>query len=119
MEEFNLLTMLSELELMLQQPKVRCSREQLMQLLHKDFVEVGRSGKRYSREEVVEHLVAEPSVNQLHARDFHVVVLSDSAALLTYCTGNGETATQRASIWVREADAWQIIYHQGTSAALA
>ena len=57
----HLLQELQTLEVELHHPGVRCSRERLEELLHLEFHEVGRSGRAYSREIVVNFLAAQES----------------------------------------------------------
>lgn len=114
-----LLAQLSRLELELHHPGVRCSRERLAQLLHPDFHEVGRSGRPYTREFVIDHLSThEPPM--VESCDFVVQELAEGCALLTYRSahraGDGSRidAAWRCSIWQQGAGGWQLRYHQGT-----
>jgi hypothetical protein len=50
---------LRTLEIELHHPGTRCSRGRLERLLHPDFHEVGRSGRRYGRETVIVFLSTE------------------------------------------------------------
>jgi len=119
----SLLNELQSLEVELHHPGVRCSRARLEQLLHPDFHEVGRSGKPYDRETVVNYL-ASLQVQPVVASDcFAVVELGATVALLTYRSAHVEPDksrvhhTLRASLWLQSAHGWQLRYHQGTPAA--
>jgi hypothetical protein len=116
-----LLTTLIQLETELHHPGIPASPERLEALLHPAFFEVGKSGLRYSRQQVVAYLsqlavapVATSSNHEVHA-------LGPDSALLTYaCTHVGEAANievLRSSIWRRTAVGWQLFYHQGTLAS--
>ena len=122
----SLLDELRRLEVELHHPGVRCSAERLEQLLHPDFHEVGRSGRRYDRLTIVRFLAAQQQPPAVRSDGFALQQLGDRHALLSYRSahvqGDGSLATHtlRASVWVRgDAGAWQLLYHQGTPAAEA
>lgn len=114
------LSTLRALECELHEPKARRDAERLAQLLHAEFHEFGRSGRSYTRAEILELLQAETEPTKVHAQDFRLVKLADAAFLLTYrsahvgMSGLLERHTNRASVWRRELDAWQMVFHQGT-----
>jgi hypothetical protein len=119
-----LLDELRSLEVELHHPGVRCSAERLEQLLHPDFHEVGRSGRRYDRPTIVRFLAAQQQPPAVRSDGFALQRLGDGHSLLTYrsahvqADGSLATHTLRSSVWVRgDADLWQLLYHQGTPAA--
>lgn len=118
-----LLDHLTALEVELHHPGVRCARARLEELLHPEFHEVGRSGRRYTRDTVIEHLASLAVHPAVESSGFRCEPLADGVALLTYRsvqrTGDGEVvnATWRSSIWRQQADRWQLFHHQGTPAA--
>jgi hypothetical protein len=118
-----LLQELRTLEVELHHPGVRCSRERLAQLLHPDFHEVGRSGRAYSRETVVNFLAAQASQPVVASEAFSVSELGPGVALLSYRSAQVEQGqvllnhTLRSSVWIRTDAGWQLRYHQGTPAA--
>ena len=57
----HLLQEIQALEVELHHPGVRCSRQRLEELLHPDFHEVGRSGRSYNRETIINFLAAKES----------------------------------------------------------
>lgn len=117
-----LLTTLIQLEQELHHPGLPQSPERLEALLHPDFFEVGKSGLRYSRQQVVAYLsqLAEPTTVTVSNHEVHR--LGPDVALLTYaCTHLGKGANidvLRSSIWRHTAVGWQLFYHQGTIAGL-
>jgi hypothetical protein len=119
----SLLQELQALEVELHHPGTRCSRERLEQLLHRDFNEVGRSGRQYSRETVVRFLESLESQPAVVSDSFAVVELGPNIALLTYRSAHVEAGrtlvnhTLRSSVWLNAAGIWQLRYHQGTPAA--
>ncbi|MBT9504439.1 MAG: DUF4440 domain-containing protein [Burkholderiaceae bacterium] len=114
------LTTLRALECELHQPCVPGSRQRLVELLHPEFQEFGRSGATYTLADLLEHLPAESDPVEVHAQDFAVRKLSDAVVLLTYrsahvnLSGALERHTLRSSIWLLEASGWQMVFHQGT-----
>jgi hypothetical protein len=81
------------------------------------FWEVGASGRRYSREYVLDELerrYADPSEDEWQARDFHCLEIAADNYFLTYTLVQGARSTRRATIWRRTNEGWKIVYHQGT-----
>lgn len=119
----SLLQQLRALEVELHHPGVRCGRERLLQLLHPEFHEVGRSGRAYDRETVIRYLLEQTSQPVVASDDFALAELAPRVALLTYHSahvdpGQGRVrCTLRSSLWVRTDAGWLLRYHQGTPAA--
>jgi hypothetical protein len=116
-----LLELLTALEVELHQPQTRRDRVRLGQLLHDGFREFGRSGRVYSRAEVIGEFAEDEPFPQIVASGFELQVIGPNAALLTYVSahrsddGGVSRLTLRSSIWVRTAAAgWQMAFHQGT-----
>ena len=118
-----LLQELQALEVELHHPGVRCSRERLEQLLHPEFHEVGRSGRAYNRETIVNFLASQESQPVIRSEEFSVALLAPGVALLTYRSAHVEqdarlvNHTLRSSVWLKASQGWQLRYHQGTAAA--
>lgn len=93
-------------------PAVRADRHALELLLHRDFSEVGQSGKVWSRAAIIEALVADPALVG-EPKDLVVDELAYGNALVTYQLAG----VRRSSIWIRENGRWQIRFHQGTPIA--
>ncbi|MEO6280527.1 DUF4440 domain-containing protein [Roseateles sp.] len=124
-----LLSELRRLEIGLHHPGVRLDEARLRALLHADFREVGRSGRAYDLATVLRFLAeqgasAEGPPDVVHDR-FTVRALGPASALLTYRSahrlpdGTLTRHTLRSSVWLREAESWQLFYHQGTPAEVA
>jgi hypothetical protein len=83
-----------------------------------DYWEVGASGRRYSREFILQMLADAPPVNAATARwraSGHALrQLGPDTYLLTYSLRQGERLTRRSTIWRRSPQGWQILFHQGT-----
>lgn len=88
----------------------------LAELLDTAFVEVGRSGKIWSRTQAAEALaeVTEDSVEIF--RPF-VRPIGEDVALCVYETVSERGRTLRSSLWQRQAGGWRLLFHQGTPAA--
>ena len=93
-------------------PAVRADRDAVDQLLHQDFVEIGRSGRPWTRAAIFEALLADPEVSG-EPEDMTVDELASGCALVTY-TLDG---IRRSSVWIRKAGRWQVRFHQGTPIA--
>jgi hypothetical protein len=94
------------------------SREAIEAMVAPDFWEIGASGRRYSREYVLETLEARQDDpvedDDWQTRDFHCRELARDLYLLTYTLLQGERHTRRATIWRRTAAGWVVVFHQGT-----
>lgn len=94
------------------------SREELERSTAADYWEVGASGRRYSRQFILETLTQRPPMDAAEAGwqsdDFGLRQLSDDAFLLTYTLRQGSRITRRATIWQSSRDGWHVLYHQGT-----
>lgn len=101
------------LELQLLDPAVRGRAEQVVALLHPAFVEHGRSGRVWTREQIIETLGDDPGVSVAIA-DLVGVRLAGDVVLVTYRV-TGDRASLRSSVWVRDPGGrWRVRFHQGT-----
>ncbi|MGE0884409.1 MAG: DUF4440 domain-containing protein [Blastocatellales bacterium] len=109
-----------QLEERLVNPAVRKSEMELNELFADEFVEVGSSGKIYDKRQTIQPLLEESGFRVMMT-NFKILVLSADCVLLSYRAAisfnTDETKTVfslRSSIWKRNGDQWQIIFHQGT-----
>lgn len=82
-----------------------------------DFWEIGASGKRYSRAfclEVLSQRAAKPPEEAWITRDWHLRELGPDHCLLTYTLEQPGRITLRSTVWHRNANGWQAVFHQGT-----
>lgn len=82
-----------------------------------DFWEVGASGRRYSRDYVIDTLLARtagPQEITWRTENFLCQQLAPDHYLLTYTLHQGPRITRRATIWCRSEQGWVAVYHQGT-----
>ncbi len=109
------LHLLRPLELTLWHPETRFDPILMDQTFAPDFHEFGRSGRRYTRAELL-HAEAHPFTATLH--NFIATALSATIALTTYQselhTPEGTEWANRASIWDNSTGRWQLRFHQGT-----
>ena len=86
-----------------------------------DFWEVGASGRRYSREFILEMRKRDALLDAEEAgwksSEFALRQLGPDCFLLTYTLDQAGRLTRRATIWERAAEGWRIVYHQGTIVA--
>lgn len=97
-------------------------RDRLDALLHDDFIELGRSGRTYTKSDILDLLPALPDT-PIVADRFVLRLLDADTAMLTYRSanlpGDGSAARPalRLSIWRRtDVRGWQILFHQGRPA---
>lgn len=116
-----LLPILNELrrqEPIFHRPENGSCTEDFDRLMAPDYWEIGASGRRYKRSFVLEHLTANPPVDSDAAgwktSDFGCRSLGDDTYLLTYTLDQNGRITRRSTIWRRNGEDWQILFHQGT-----
>jgi hypothetical protein len=106
------------LEQKLLDPDVRRSMQQMDALLADEFVEFGKSGRVFNKEQVIAGLQKEHKT-QYEILNFKTRTLADGVVLATYYTllneeGGKKTQSLRSSIWKMIDGRWQIVFHQGT-----
>jgi hypothetical protein len=98
-------------------PELGTTRQDFEQMTDPTFWEVGASGRRYSREYVLDTLekrYQNPAEETWETQDFHCLALGLNTYLLTYTLLQGERVTRRSTIWRKTELYWKILYHQGT-----
>ena len=101
---------------------VREDAAELARLIADDFVEFGASGGIWNKSDVLEALqqqvFAQRTVSQ-----FTLKQLSEDSALVTYhchTVAGGQRVpadSLRSSVWRRQGEQWQMVFHQGTFCA--
>jgi hypothetical protein len=121
MTDDEVLETLRELESQLHLEATRRDTTRMRKLLHPDFEEFGRSGRRFSREEVLtEFASADAQLPRVVSGDFELARFGEQAALITYVSahldrsGHAYRHTLRSSLWVMTEEGWQMRFHQGT-----
>ncbi|WP_308354966.1 DUF4440 domain-containing protein [Streptomyces sp. MUM 203J] len=107
-------------ELALHDPAVRGSRADAERLFDPEFTEVGQSGRRWTRDEMLadmpEMAVSDPEGPRIEAYGMKGVLLGPGLVHVTYETGIDGRRARRSSLWRRlpESPLWRLYYHQGT-----
>jgi len=120
-----LLAVLEELrqrEPIFHKPEFGTTRRDFENMTDEAYWEVGASGRRYSREFVLDTLekrLPDPNEASWVARDFHCLKIAADNYLITYTLLQGPRVTRRATLWRRTSRGWKILYHQGTMVAQA
>lgn len=97
-------------------PGVRSSAHLLEELLAPDFTEIGQSGRRWTRAEIIAALVDDTSpAPTATMSDRETRTLSDDTVLLTYSLDFAGRQSWRTSLWRQVGGTAQCFYHQGTT----
>ncbi|WP_050616771.1 nuclear transport factor 2 family protein [Bacillus testis] len=106
--------LLLELEEKLLKPEIRASKEELTNILSKDFFEFGSSGKVLYKNENISDVGL--GVVHMTLSDFEIHPLSEEIILTTYRIYNeaNKQHSLRSSIWKRMDGIWKMHFHQGT-----
>jgi hypothetical protein len=103
-------------------PGVRRNRARVAEFLAEDFLEVGASGRVWSREQILE-LLATEEYSRPAMEDFKCRWIGDGVVQVTYRTvradlQSGKSAvTLRSSIWIQDSGEWRVRFDQGTKVA--
>ena len=101
-----------ELEIATQSSRKNSAR--LAQLLADDFQEFGKSGKIYSKEQIIA-LLSDEAPREIALSNFTFKALANDAVLVTYQSSSNGISANRSSIWIkRDGQDWQLLHHQGT-----
>ena len=114
---------LRKLEELLASPDIRRNPEALARLLADDFREFGGSGRIFDKRQIIDAVTRQSPV-ELWLDDFQAQCLAPDLALVTY-RGNCKSPESekvshslRSSIWINRNGQWQVLFHQGTPAAI-
>jgi len=117
-ELLDVLAEISAREPIFHRPEFGTSRADFERMTAEDFSETRASGRKYSREFVLDELersFSKPHDDVWETRDFYCRKLGEDTYLLTYTLlQDGKRLTRRATIWERSKNGWKIVYHQGT-----
>ncbi|MDQ3076247.1 MAG: DUF4440 domain-containing protein [bacterium] len=115
-----LLEIFYNLETSLHKKEVRNSRERVSELIADDFMEFGKSGGVFQKQDTLEGLGNETVDLQVNVSDFMARELSPEVVLVTYTASMLDNdkitmvSTNRSSVWVLRDGRWQMTFHQGT-----
>ncbi|MCU1433667.1 MAG: hypothetical protein JWR71_392 [Pseudarthrobacter sp.] len=85
-------------------------------LLHPDFMEIGNSGRVWTRDAMMMALEEDPG----HHTELEILGadrIGASAVLLTYRSYSRSGTVLRSSLWVLDGGRWRLRFHQGTPEA--
>ena len=104
-------------------PAIARTRAEFERMTTADFFEVGASGKKYSREYVLD-VLDERGRTQVedffNVTDFACRAVSPDTFLATYQLEQAHgRLSRRATLWRRTPEGWVALYHQGTLIAAA
>jgi hypothetical protein len=99
-------------------PEHGTSRAAFAAMMADDYWEVGASGRRYGKQYILDVLderqARDEGPGHWTTEDFYCQQIAADNYLLTYTLRQGARVTRRATLWRRAANAWLIVYHQGT-----
>lgn len=98
------------------EPEVRRDPESLGELLHDSFREIGKSGRLWTRDELIDVMTGSDAVELQSAvvTGEHVQLVAPDLALLTYTLDANGERSRRSSLWRISGDAPRLLFHQGT-----
>lgn len=99
------------LERQLLDDAVRADPASVAALLHPEWEEIGASGRRWSRDEMLAEITPLTVPEEFELLAIHE--LSTEAVLIVW-RSVGEHSALRSSVWVREGGRWRQRFHQGT-----
>lgn len=95
-------------------PEVRRDPAAVGALLAADFAEVGQSGRRWTRDEIIASLAAaEPGPYDARLDEREGRVVAPDLVLLTYLLRAGDRSSRRSALWRCDPDP-RCVWHQGT-----
>lgn len=95
-------------------PDVRRDPTRLSVLLRDDFLEIGQSGRRWTRSQIIEELDAESGASDVDLSERESLVVAPGLVRLTYVLDYGGSMSRRSSWWQREGAVMRCFFHQGT-----
>lgn len=95
------------------------TRKQLERSTAPDYWEIGASGRRYSRDFVLDTVTSRGDLNQSvdqhwDTSQFGLRRLGPQTFLLTYTLEYAGRRTRRSTIWESTEEGWRALFHQGT-----
>ncbi|WP_175559075.1 DUF4440 domain-containing protein [Sanguibacter gelidistatuariae] len=110
----DLAAMLRVAEVALLTPATRQDPERIRALLHPDYVEVGRSGRRWTRDDVLDRLACEQARPTPATDEWELMELAPDLVLVTYRMRGDQRESRHSSIWDISSGSPVLRFHQGT-----
>ena len=116
MDDDSIAVLVAGAERRLLEPEVRRDPESLGELLHDAFREIGKSGRLWTREALIDVMTGSDAVELQSAvvTGEHVELVAPGLALLTYTLDANGERSRRSSLWRIEDDRPRLVFHQGT-----
>ncbi|HYN35131.1 MAG TPA: nuclear transport factor 2 family protein, partial [Ilumatobacteraceae bacterium] len=103
-------------ELELLDPVCRLDPRRVAALLADDFIEIGKSGRVWSRDEIVAALAAEPGMDGVTVGPMSGQRIAAGLVLVRYTTHHpgSRAAVHRSGWWRQTTTGWRCCFHQAT-----
>ena len=103
-----------EAEELLLTPEVRSDPARVTALLSEDFVEIGQSGRRWTRDEIVAALARDRHAGEVDVSEREARVVGPGLVLLHYRLLFDGRASRRSALWRCDPHP-RCVFHQGTT----
>ncbi len=108
---------ITQLERSLWRSETRFDLRHMERIVAKDFREFGKSGRRYSRKDIITETAEDPQITAV-LHNLTCDLVTDDVTLVTYICeldrGGKSEWSNRSSIWQKTSGKWQLHFHQGT-----
>ena len=94
--------------------RTRRDPSRVRELLHPDFVEIGRSGRLWTRDEIVVALANEDDREAIVTDEWVFSDLAPRLVLVTYVIRGAHEDSRHSSLWCVNDGQLQMRFHQGT-----
>jgi len=96
-------------------PDVRGVPDRVLKFLAPDFYEIGQSGRRWTRDDIVTEMLEASEIGQSFViTEREATVIDQNTVLLSYLLTFGPRTSRRSSLWHWDGHAIQCMFHQGT-----
>ena len=114
MEHNSIENIIKDFELKLLRKDIRNNKNELEQLISKDFIEFGSSGFIFCYDDIIKGLLNETEEKIYEIIKMDTKIISENIILILYTIKMNNVTTNRSSIWKNENNEQKIIFHQGT-----
>jgi hypothetical protein len=88
--------------------------EYLNKIIDDKYIEVGKSGKKINKKDVIDELSVLKEDRKISMHNFTCEKIEESIYLVHYITKSGNDTIYRTSIWKKENNNIKIIFHQAS-----
>ena len=107
------MNILYELETSLFKGEYLSNKEYLENIFHDDFMEYGKSGLVYYKEDTIKSLY-NIGDRDIKIEDFTYNKIDNNTYIVHYISISNDVSTYRTSIWLDNGRQLQLYFHQGT-----